>query len=994
MAKIFTKARTLADQSEAQACKTSAKAAVAGCNSSAGSDVQFLQAKRDKKDAQIANQRGKGRALDVEWRAPSDLDKATSNMKKPRLSSLMQSAADEARKPRTRSRDTAVEPDQFYGPLEPRKSTRRCVQESSAKPRSPSPEPTWTELNPSWKDNWQDSISYSWQSGGKKGHTPVDRDDIERLNEGAFLNDNLVEFYLRYLQAQAEDKNLSIANRVYIHNSFFYPKLASKPFTHEGKISYSNVERWTTKVNLASYDYIIVPVNENLHWYLAIIYNAPKLLKPKPEEADLNFTDELKEEEPKIQDDSVAENVLAQTPEVTKPMSQMSLDDAAPNSEMQDTMGEDMKMSEQTEEVSRQADGLPVESNEAELRDPSPARVTSDLVDPSPKTAASKKGRRKSQPPARHIDPDAFRIITLDSLGMKHTPTSTNLKLYMGVEIKAKLGIEAAFPKVVGANATNIPQQENHCDCGVFLLDYVQQFLKDPDAFMQHVVNPKSEMEIKWQHPSLIRDQIRTLLFQLQAEQNGLQEFKRSAKKGERTVKGAGASSSPIKYGTPNEERGLLSAATPASKDASAKLAMRTSVAKSNAIGGDDQRSLDANEPQSSTTAHPPDARKQPAGEAAAGAPSRGRKKFKFGGSTASIIDAVSGKTPLQTVDQTQNGDSITTALELPDSPPRTNLRPQSKIQEGDESKAPKVSAKTGVTNNHHHSSPPSDQNQSSCQVVSSPSKFLSPSPQDTPSRSRGRKHDSESPSSRTTRSRRDMKSPDNHSPSLASQAFHKATSPEVIVQPAEPSSQSHTRRGSSTSVDDEQVQEQLLTEAAQQPKSAIVADKMLDDRKAEEQIVDKVLEQYGPTQSDVMKQQRIDDKEMLFQPESESAPQFIDNAFLVSPASSPPANPPPPPRRVHGGSKVKPAYTAPESIEAPAQHMRARHEPLDAADSAYLPRKTHKSLPQPALQNGMGGDGPADYVAVPQARRKRKQKHETPKPNGERKLVVIDLDD
>lgn len=40
---------------------------------------------------------------------------------------------------------------------------------------------------------------------------------------------------------------------------------------------HKRVQRWTSKVDLFSKRYIIVPINESLHWYLAIIYNPSAL---------------------------------------------------------------------------------------------------------------------------------------------------------------------------------------------------------------------------------------------------------------------------------------------------------------------------------------------------------------------------------------------------------------------------------------------------------------------------------------------------------------------------------------------------------------------------------------------------------------------------------------------------------------------------------------------------------------------------------------------
>lgn len=66
-----------------------------------------------------------------------------------------------------------------------------------------SPEPAesepegWTSLNPGWEKQWRNQLVYH---GTGKNRAPVDKTDIQRLDEGQFLNDNLIIFYIRYLQ--------------------------------------------------------------------------------------------------------------------------------------------------------------------------------------------------------------------------------------------------------------------------------------------------------------------------------------------------------------------------------------------------------------------------------------------------------------------------------------------------------------------------------------------------------------------------------------------------------------------------------------------------------------------------------------------------------------------------------------------------------------------------------------------------------------------------
>lgn len=103
-------------------------------------------------------------------------------------------------------------------------------------------------------------------------------EDIERLDDGKFFNDSLINFYLGWLQKNLQDNDPAVAGRIYIFNTYFYPKLIGD----DNGFDYNAVKRWTRTIDLLSFDYIIVPVNENNHWYVAIICNAPAIVNPVP----------------------------------------------------------------------------------------------------------------------------------------------------------------------------------------------------------------------------------------------------------------------------------------------------------------------------------------------------------------------------------------------------------------------------------------------------------------------------------------------------------------------------------------------------------------------------------------------------------------------------------------------------------------------------------------------------------------------------------------
>lgn len=121
-----------------------------------------------------------------------------------------------------------------------------------------------------------DEVILGYRSG--TGSFNITNGDVCRLNPGEFLNDTLIEFGLKLWLADLQESNPDLASQVHVFSSFFYKKLSTK-IPEEG---YNSVRKWTSKFDLFQKKYIIVPINENLHWYLAIIYFPEYTLLPRP----------------------------------------------------------------------------------------------------------------------------------------------------------------------------------------------------------------------------------------------------------------------------------------------------------------------------------------------------------------------------------------------------------------------------------------------------------------------------------------------------------------------------------------------------------------------------------------------------------------------------------------------------------------------------------------------------------------------------------------
>ncbi|XP_043366470.1 sentrin-specific protease 6 isoform X12 [Dermochelys coriacea] len=110
-----------------------------------------------------------------------------------------------------------------------------------------------------------------------KGGISVTNEDLHCLNEGEFLNDVIIDFYLKYLVLEKLKKE--DADRIHVFSSFFYKRLNQRERRnlHEtANLSvqqkrHGRVKTWTRHVDIFEKDFIFVPLNEAAHWFLAVI---------------------------------------------------------------------------------------------------------------------------------------------------------------------------------------------------------------------------------------------------------------------------------------------------------------------------------------------------------------------------------------------------------------------------------------------------------------------------------------------------------------------------------------------------------------------------------------------------------------------------------------------------------------------------------------------------------------------------------------------------
>ncbi|CDF36093.1 unnamed protein product [Chondrus crispus] len=114
-----------------------------------------------------------------------------------------------------------------------------------------------------------------------RGSIRVTAEERGRLNSRQYLNDTLIDFYIKYLEHglayRPDDKQFTTK----FFSSFFFGVLRrGKPGGYKGvksAIDYDGVKGWTKGVDLFSLEYVFVPICDSYHWSLIIVANLHEL---------------------------------------------------------------------------------------------------------------------------------------------------------------------------------------------------------------------------------------------------------------------------------------------------------------------------------------------------------------------------------------------------------------------------------------------------------------------------------------------------------------------------------------------------------------------------------------------------------------------------------------------------------------------------------------------------------------------------------------------
>ncbi|XP_041857609.1 sentrin-specific protease 7 isoform X2 [Melanotaenia boesemani] len=303
-----------------------------------------------------------------------------------------------------------------------------------------------------------------------KGGITVTMEDLQCLDSGQYLNDVIIDFYLKYLLQNA---SAAVAERSHIFSSFFYKQLTRRDNASEGGNSdfcqrqrrHQRVKTWTRHVDIFKKDFLFVPVNQEAHWYLVVIC-FPGSDEPVSED---------------WMGDDEAQGCNG-SKDVTEPLPTLKCSNSI------DT--------ENTQEES--------------TKDPAPCPVSCTEGTCQRKTVCKR--------PC---------ILIMDSLKLSlHERVFKLLREYLQSEWEVRRGSTRDFgPDQMKSSHCQVPLQDNSSDCGLYLLQYVECFLKDPVVHFDLPLQlrqwfPRQQVRRK-------RDEIRDLILNLYRHQKMDKEHKK-----------------------------------------------------------------------------------------------------------------------------------------------------------------------------------------------------------------------------------------------------------------------------------------------------------------------------------------------------------------------------------------------------------------------------------------------------------------------------------
>uniref|UniRef100_A0A3P8S3Z6 Si:dkey-100n23.3 n=1 Tax=Amphiprion percula TaxID=161767 RepID=A0A3P8S3Z6_AMPPE len=428
----------------------------------------------------------------------TELNEDTSGSHSDRDKSLVTHTQQEEESPKESVLEPETKPEQETE-LKPKEDQKEQEPEPPADKKKEEPSPAYTLCHRRTKGSYSVSLckpdsswtKYKHQGLARrliqfpppplKGGISVTMEDLQCLDSGQYLNDVIIDFYLKYLLQNA---SAAVAESIHIFSSFFYKQLTRRDNASEGTNSdscqrqrrHQRVKTWTRHVDIFKKDFLFVPVNQEAHWYLVVIC-FPGMEEPKVEAWIDSESQKGKSVESQRQDEAQGSKSISE------------------NAEMPPTLNRRDAVEPET--------GVSENASKEPAKEPPPGPVNCTELTCKKKTVCKR--------PC---------ILIMDSLKLSlHERVFKLLREYLQSEWEVRRGSSREFgPDQMKSSHCQVPLQDNSSDCGLYLLQYVECFLKDPVVHFDLPLHlrrwfPRQQVRRK-------RDEIRDLILNLHRHQN------------------------------------------------------------------------------------------------------------------------------------------------------------------------------------------------------------------------------------------------------------------------------------------------------------------------------------------------------------------------------------------------------------------------------------------------------------------------------------------
>ncbi|NXP31724.1 SENP7 protease, partial [Leiothrix lutea] len=303
-----------------------------------------------------------------------------------------------------------------------------------------------------------------------KGGLGVTIEDLECLEYGEFLNDVIIDFYLKYLLLEKAPRH--VADRTHIFSSFFYKCLTRTEKTSEGDVKVSFSQPFQNQCcRVLMFFSSLSSLLGRSHWYIAVI------CFPWLEEA--------------VYEECPRQNSLSHRPQQS-PL----------GTESENTRAGSLLFKDEEE-----MDGNRTLFSKGGNKIGASASVLYSAIS---KISLSNSKNQICKRPC---------ILIFDSLNACSVQKTVQvLREYLEMEWEAKRKTPREFSKSTMIDlCPRVPKQDNSSDCGVYLLQYVESFFQNPIVNFEqplHLENwfPRQRIRNK-------REEIRDLILQLHFQQ-------------------------------------------------------------------------------------------------------------------------------------------------------------------------------------------------------------------------------------------------------------------------------------------------------------------------------------------------------------------------------------------------------------------------------------------------------------------------------------------